>query len=481
MHSLHHLALTTAGRILLSSGIRKAAAIALGPVVADSRDVVPGDVYWALQESHGDGAGTVEDAFRRGAQGVVASQVVAVPDDRWALLVDEPQRALQQWARWKRRQFSGTLIAVAGSVGKTTARQMIHTVLRSQLKGTASPKYRIHRWGVPLSMLAMEAEHDYAVLELGASGCGEIASLAEMCAPKVGVITRIGDAQLNGFDSRHGASEAKAELLAALPSSGHAVLADDSWLRTLAARCAAPITWIGTGPQCCPRATDVDCQQGRLEFHLDLGETSSPVAGSRNSKKPVRFKIPVWGRHHIQAALAAISIGRMLGFDLDDIAAALTKYDAVPLRCDVLDIRGATIINDTDNASPTAMHAALELLRDFDVPGRRIVICGDLAERGPQSIALHWRMGKDIVQVGGAELVIACGQFARHVTSGARSTGLIRSCCVPCDTVEQALPFVAQAILSGDVVLVKGSRVMAMERVIDAMQPFSREGALRAA
>ena len=162
----------------------------------------------------------------------------------------------------------------------------------------------------------------------------------------------------------------------------------------------------------------------------------------------------------------------MMGFDLEEIAAALADYQAVPMRCEVTEIRGATIINDTYNSNPTAMRAALELLRDFDAAGRRIVICGDMAELGSQSIALHWQMGKDIVQIGGAELVIACGRFARHVTAGARSTGLDRARAVPCDTIEDAMPYVGQAVLPGDIVLVKGSRVMAMERLIEALKQY---------
>jgi UDP-N-acetylmuramoyl-tripeptide--D-alanyl-D-alanine ligase len=321
-------------------------------------------------------------------------------------------------------------------------------------------------------MLTIEPQHDYAVLELGASRAGEIAVLAELCAPKVGVITQIGDAHLGGFGNRQGVAEAKAELLSALPSSGHAVLADDSWLRGLSSRCAAPITWIGTGPQCDLRAVDIECPPGRLEFHVACGEGAEAAAGSRLTKRPVRFSIPVWGRHHISAALASVAVGRMLGFDLEIIAAALANYQAVPMRCEVTEIRGATIINDTYNSNPTAMRAALELLREFDAAGRRIVICGDMAELGPQSIARHWQLGKDIVQIGGAELLIACGRFARHITAGARSTGLDRARAVPCDTIEDAMPYVGQAVLPGDIVLVKGSRVMAMERIVEALKQY---------
>jgi UDP-N-acetylmuramoyl-tripeptide--D-alanyl-D-alanine ligase len=470
METLYDLAQATGGRILPPHRMQDAASIALGRIVTDSRQVSPDDIFWALQGPNYDGAYFVDEAYRRGAQGVV-SRTGNIPDEGWILNVDDTQRALEQWARWKRRRFTGIVIAVTGSVGKTTTRQMIHTVLQSRLQGTASQRNYNNQWGVPLSMLNIQPQHDYAVLELGANRPGEIAMLAELCAPKVGLITQLGDAHLSGFGNRQGVAEAKAELLAALPASGHAVLADDWWLRAMASRCAAPITWIGSGPQCNLRAVDIDGSQGRLEFHVVCGESPTPAVGSRD-KKPVRFSIPVWGRHHVNAALAAVSVGRMMGFDLEAIAAALANYQAVPMRCEVTEIRGATIINDTYNSNPTAMRAALELLRDFDAAGRRIVICGDMAELGPQSIALHWQLGKDIVQMGGAELVIACGRFARHVTSGARSTGLMRARAVPCETIEDAMPYVGQAILPGDIVLVKGSRVMAMERLIEALKQY---------
>ena len=209
-------------------------------MVSDSRTIEPGDVFWALRGPNHDGEQFVAEAFRRGAAGAVVAEDVAVPDDRWVVRVDDTHQALLAWARWKRRQFTGTVIAVTGSAGKTTTRQMIHTVLQSRLRGTASPRNFNNHLGVPLSMTAIEPEHDYAVLELGASRPGEIAALAELSAPQVGVITRIGDAHLGGFGSRRQIAQAKAELLAALPADGQAVLGDDPWLRKLAHGCAGP-------------------------------------------------------------------------------------------------------------------------------------------------------------------------------------------------------------------------------------------------
>lgn len=429
----------------------------LGPVATDSRRVNEGDVFWALRGANYDGNDYVAEAFRRGAAGAVTSRPNAHPAGRWTVTVEDTQPALWKWARWKRQRFAGTVVAVTGSVGKTTTRQMIHTVLSRRLRGTASPRNYNNHFGVPLSMLALEAEHDYAVLELGASGPGEIGALADLCAPKIGVITYVGDAHLGGFGSRRGVAEAKGELLAALPSDGHAVLVDDPWVRRIAARCAAPITWVGRDGQGIV-ADEVACSGGRLGFR---------VAGCP-------FSIPVWGRHHVNAALAAVAIGRLMGLELPEMAESLAGFNPLPMRCEVSEIRGATIVNDAYNANPASMHAALELLRDFDTSGRRIIVCGDMAELGEAAARRHFQLGREVVNVCGADLLIACGQFSRSVVDGARAAGMSRARTIPCATTADALPYLGQAILPGDVVLVKGSRSMKMEQVVEAFRCYPR-------
>ena len=425
----------------------------LGRIVADSRQVEPGDVFWALAGENHDGADFASEAFAREAIGVVAARPVEAPSDRWVLTVDDTQRALNQWAKAWRDWFTGTVIAVTGSVGKTTTRQMIHSVLKTRLAGTASPKNYNNHVGVPLSMLRIAPEHDYAVLELAASGRGEIAALAELSSPTIGVITNVGDAHLGGFGSREGVAEAKAELLAALPPDGHAFLADHPVLRRLASRYSVPVTWIGRGGECDLTATDVHWSHGKLRFRV-FGR---------------KFCVPVWGRHHLDSALVAVAVGLMMGFDLREIAAALGRFRPVPMRCEVTQAGGATIINDAYNASPAAMRAALELLRDFRATGRRIFVSGDMNELGDESAALHRRLGNQTVTLCGADLLIACGGFARQVVTGARAAGMPPARSFACRTAEEAVPRLGQTVRPGDVVLVKGSRTMGMERVVEAI------------
>jgi len=472
MATLQHLLDATGGRLLLSSGAGAWQAAPAGPVSTDSRQVAAGEVFWALRGATHDGNDFAAEALLQGAAGAVVSKPLEVPPGCWALLVDDTHEALRRWAVWRRRHFTGIVIAVTGSVGKSTTRQMIHAILGSRLQGTASPRNYNNQFGVPLSMLAIEPEHDYAVLELGASRPGEIAGLAEMCAPKIGVITQLGEVHLEGFGSRRRIAEAKAELLGALPADGQAILADDPGLRQAAHGCAARVTWVGTGEQSDVRATDVTSRNGELAFRLAIGTGSGERHGQAGMGH--RFTVPVWGRHHLTGALAAIAVGRAMGLDVEQMADALDDFQPLPMRCEVREIRGATIINDTYNASPPSMRAALELLRETDGPGRRVVVCGDMAELGPQSVSLHWQLGKQVARVAEADLLIACGQFARHVVAGARAAGMPAGRAIGCERFEEILPHLGQAVVPGDVVLVKGSRNMGMQRVVEALESYPR-------
>ena len=428
----------------------------VGPIVTDSRVVEPEEVFWGLEGPRFNGAHFAEEAFIRGAAGVVATGRRVEPwAGRWALQVDDSRQALWKLAAWCRSQYGGPLVAVTGSVGKTTTRQMIDTVLKHRLAGAVSPRNYNNDVGVPLSLLRLERWHKYGVIELAASAPGEIGRLARLVQPSIGVITKIGEAHLGGFGSEAIIAAAKAELLAELPMHGQAVLnADDPWMRRIANRSSAKNIWVGRAADADIMGTDIASHNGRLCFQVE-GQS---------------FDVPVWGRHHLTAALSAIAVGQLFEMDLDEIATALAKFQAVPLRCEVTEAGGATIVNDTYNSSPTAMRAALELLREIDAPGKRIVVAGDMGDLGATADDWHRRVGEEVVSLGGADWLIACGDHAAAMTDAAAAAGMPRDHAVACQRWEDTLGVLSHAMKTGDVVLVKGARVMGMERILDSMK-----------
>ncbi len=455
--TVRQLPLVVGGRLRMATLAPPAGEDApVGRIVIDSREVAQGDTFWGLAGTQCDGASFAEAAYAAQATGVVvANRYIQPGPGCWSLEVEDSLAALTRLATWNRARFGGSMIAVTGSVGKTTARQMIHSVLRTAGSGCTSPKNYNNHVGVPLSLLGVEPQHDFAVLELAASRPGEIAGLSRLVAPQIGVITRLGEAHLGGFGSLASIENSKAELLDALPADGWAVLSgDDRRLRRIAGRSRAKIVWVGRALDCDVVATRVNSRHGCLSFQVD----------------EQLFEVPVWGRHHLAGALAAVAVGRIFGLSMADIAAGLAGFESPPNRCEVSHWHGATIINDAYNASPTAMRAALELLRDFDAPGRRIVVCGDMRELGSASSEFHRQLGTEVVTLCGADLLMACGEHAAEVAAGAFQAGMPAARIVACRSPEETLPHLGGALAPGDVVLIKGSRMLAMERLVTALE-----------
>jgi UDP-N-acetylmuramoyl-tripeptide--D-alanyl-D-alanine ligase len=424
-------------------------------VVTDSRQVRRGDVFWGLPGTRFDGSHFASEAYARGAEGAIVGQRYVQPwPGCWSLEVADAQQARVRLASWNRQRHTGRIVAVTGSVGKTTTRQMIRAVLERQYCGMASPRNYNNHVGLPLSMLEMDPRHDFAVLELAASGPGEIGHLAEICQPHVGVITGVADAHLGGFGSLDAVAAAKCELIEHLPTDGWAVLAgDDVRLRRIAGRTPGKVLWYGRSLENDLVATHVESREGRLRFEVD----------------GTHMSVAVWGRHHLTSALAAVAVGRIFGIRDVEISRGLCEFEPPPMRCQITRLADMTIINDTYNASPVAMRAALELLRDFDAPGRRIVICGDMRELGEASGRLHTHLGDQIVTLCGADAVLACGEYAHDVVGGARTAGMPQSRALVAENFDQLRQQCELLLQPGDVVLVKGSRAMAMERLVEAL------------
>ncbi|MBS0210017.1 MAG: UDP-N-acetylmuramoyl-tripeptide--D-alanyl-D-alanine ligase [Planctomycetes bacterium] len=418
-------------------------------VAIDSRKLNAGEVFWAVRGVDRDGAEFVADAFNRGAAGVVTHVAPkSVPVGRWAIVVADGQAALADFARWQRGRFAGRVAAVTGSVGKTTARLLIDAVLGVRLAGSCSPENYNNQLGVPLSMSQWAPANEYAVVELAARRSGEIAELCQLCRPHIGVVTQLGESHLETFGSRGAIATTKAELIAALPAEGLAVLnADDPAQRDFERSTKARIVWVGRSARADLMATQVRYAHGRLSFTVQ-GE---------------RLVAPVWGRHHLTSVLAAVAVGREFGLSWDEIRAGLALFVPPAQRGAALSIGQLRVIDDSYNASPLSMRAGLELLRHDDSPGLRIVACGDMCELGDEAPALHRRFGQEVVTRCGADLLVACGPNADHVVNAAQQAGMSEQRAIACDSPAGVAEVVRERARPGSVVLLKGSRVMGME------------------
>jgi UDP-N-acetylmuramoyl-tripeptide--D-alanyl-D-alanine ligase len=423
-----------------------------GRLTIDSRDVERGDVFLALPGGRRDGHDFATEALRRGAALVIVRADRAADVAGPKLVVADTYAALRDLADWHRRQMEALVIGVTGSVGKTTAREMIYSALCGQHEGTRSRWNFNNEIGLPLSLLEIRPRHEFAVLELGAARVGDIANLAELARPEVGVITAIGTAHLATFGSVEGIMQGKGELLEALPAGGFAVLPGDCpKLRWMARRAKCRVVFVGEGTDNHLRMTRVERIGEWLSFRVD-GQA---------------YRLRVAGRHHLTNALCAVAIGREIGLSGSLLSESLARFEPVAGRGQVRRIGPWTVIDDTYNASPTAFAAALEALRELATPpaGRRIVVAGDMLELGDAARREHVLLGERIAQCG-AHRLLATGNHANDVAEGAMAAGFPPHCITTAGNWETLLLLLECWLEPGDTVLVKGSRGMQMERVI---------------
>lgn len=419
----------------------------------DSRSLVPGDVFWALAGEHTDGHEHAAAAFERGAGLIVcrADRAESISGPR--LVVADPLKSLQTFAAWYRQQQDALVIGVTGSVGKTTTRGLIDAVLSGQFCGVQSPASFNNHLGVPLSLLNVEQQHEYAVLEMGASHGGEIRRLCEIAQPEVGVITAIGRAHLEGFGGIDGVIRGKGELLESLPKTGFCVLpGDDPIIRRMALRAQCRTMFVGENSENDLVANRMHVSENALSFQVDGQELVVTLAG----------------RHHLTNALIAVAIGREIGMEWPAIQAGLARFRPAPGRCQPLRIGPWQVIDDTYNANLTSMSAALELLKQTNLthPQRCFAVLGDMLELGPMAKAEHFALGTKAGQMR-VDGLLACGEFAHDVAQGAYSAGIPAGRLVATPQLQILLTMLDCWLEPGDVILVKGSRGMRMERVID--------------
>ncbi len=434
------------------------AAIAFNRVTTDSRTTCRGDLFWALEGATYDGHDFLQEAFGRGAVACVV-QENKIPANRTGassvptIAVPDVLQGLQNFARSYRRRMDALVIGITGTVGKTTTRELVHCVLSSTFEGCRSQKNFNNHIGLPLCVLDIECRHEFAVLELAASHGGEIRELAEIAKPEVGLLTSIGVAHLDGFGSLETIAATKTELLESLPASGFAVInGDDSRCRAAADRARCRVITVGECDNNNLRATSIEV--GRHAVRFDVEGTS--------------YGIPAVGSHHVTAGLFAIAVAREVGIKPIDIAEGLARFVPAPGRCQVRQRRPWTVIDDTYNANPSSAEAACRLLSDWNCDGNRILVLADMLELGMQSTAWHSLIGQSAARLG-IDRLIAFGRFGADCLAGARSEGMSSEQMAWCDDIDVVGAILDCWLEPGDVVLVKGSRSMRMERVVEQL------------
>jgi UDP-N-acetylmuramoyl-tripeptide--D-alanyl-D-alanine ligase len=446
--TLHDLALATGGTLKCSAG----RAIVISGVGIDSRSIGPGDVFWAIRGPRHDGRAFIEEAFRAGAVAVVAEP--PVPDAPGpVLLVDNAVDALGRFAGWYRSLLDALVIGVTGSVGKTTTRELLHAALGGEPASVRSRRNFNNRLGVPLTLCDIESSHRFAVIEMGADRVGDIAHLAAIARPEVGVITYLGVAHLETFGSKDAIVRGKGELVEAIPSGGFAVLpGDQEQARPLAHRCRGATLFVGTGVDNTHRVTVREELPGRLRIAVD----GTP------------FEVATNGRHFAVAAGMAVVVARRLGRTDLQIARGFRSFKPVAGRSRVAMTTPWTVIDDTYNANPDSMAAAVNALASWPGTGRRIFVCGDMYGLGEQAEAAHRELGQKAASQNIA-LVVAIGNFARQVAQGARQAGMEARRLACFATRDEAAAALRDVLRPGDVVWVKASRPLELERLVEEL------------
>ncbi len=450
-------------------------------ICTDTRQVQPGDLFFALSGERFDAHQFVGDAFARGAVAAVVrgERLPAGSETGGALIeVPDPLLALGQLATWHRNRFPVRIIAVTGSVGKTTTKDLIAGVLAQQYRTLKSPGNLNAEIGLPLTLFELNAQHEVAVVELAMRGPGQIRYLARIARPEIGVITNIGLSHMELLGSQDAIAEAKAELLDFLPVGGTAVLnADDGYYDFLKSRIPAGAKLLSYG-------IDRGERQGVSGSYMGPGTRSDDRKGQIGSRFAIRVAkglsvrwswIPLLGRHNVRNALAAAAVGQALDVSPLRINRGLAEAEISGMRMATHRLNDSTmILDDAYNASsPEAVLAALEVLKE--VSGlRKIAVLGSMLELGPASEAAHRCVGE---AVAGHDLagLVTVGDRAEGIAAAARDAGFPADRIEVCATNDEVLRRLAPHRKPGDVILIKGSRGVAMESIVREL--LQNEGA----
>jgi UDP-N-acetylmuramoyl-tripeptide--D-alanyl-D-alanine ligase len=430
----------------------------------DSRTVAPGELFFAVRGGRLDGHDFVAAALERGAVAAVVSRerVALLPDAALAvplLIADDPLLALQSLAAHVRRRWGRRVVAVTGSAGKTTTKEAVAVALGARFNVLKSSGNLNNAFGLPLQLLRLEPEHEFAVIEMGMNHPGEIAALARISAPDWGVITNVGTAHIENFaEGQAGIARAKFELVAALPVTGVIFLnCDDPYVSQFGRDFPGRAVYFGAGPCANPRCLQVTENEAGLHLRFRAGEREGELT------------LRLLGLHNASNAMAGLAVAIEAGVDLDAAAAALASLTAGDKRGELIEIGGATVLNDSYNSNPEALRSMIRTLAGRPAR-RRVLVAGEMLELGEHGPALHATCGRAAAEAG-LDLVVGVQGNAVHLASAACAAG-VSALFLP--NAEAAGLWLQQNLREGDVALVKGSRGVHLERAIEALKPQAK-------
>ncbi|MER7915137.1 MULTISPECIES: UDP-N-acetylmuramoyl-tripeptide--D-alanyl-D-alanine ligase [unclassified Streptomyces] len=439
-----------------------------GPVVRDSREVVPGSLFAAFVGERVDGHDFAPQVVEAGAVAVLASRPVGVP----AIVVEDVQSALGALARHVVARLGATLVALTGSAGKTSTKDLIAQVLSGKAPTVFTPGSFNNEIGLPLTALTATEETRFLVLEMGARGIGHIRYLTGLTPPRIGVVLNVGSAHIGEFGGREQIAQAKGEIIEGLPEDGAAVLnADDPLVRAMAPRTKAKVILFGESAEADVRAENVRLTDtGQPAFRLHTPSGASDVT------------MRLYGEHHVSNALAAAAVAHELGMSAEEIATALSGAGSLSRwRMEVTERPdGVTIVNDAYNANPESMRAALRALAAMGNGRRTWAVLGKMAELGDEALAEHDAVGRLAVRLNVSKLVAVGGIEASWLQLGAYNEGSWGEESVHVSDAQAAIDLLRSELRPGDVVLVKASRSVGLEGVAAALLETGAEGEVAA-
>ncbi len=425
----------------------------------DSRTINRGELFIAIKGERFDGHDFVGQAFKRGAvAAVVENQASSIKhlassaENKKIIEVKDTLKTLGDIAHYHRMKFKIPVIGVTGSTGKTTVKEIIGHVLSKKYNILKNEGTRNNLIGLPLTLLELGGKHNLSVLEMGANHLGEIKRLSEIAKPTIGVITNIGLSHLEFLENIHNVFKAKSELLDSLESDSLALLnRDDRFLRDAETKCKK--IYFGINSDCQFRATNIETNKG---ISFKVGDS--------------RFRIALFGRHNVYNALTAIALGQIFGMKLNTISRALEDFrNPFSDRLSLLKNDYLEILNDTYNSNPLSFQRAMELLIDLGIKKRKVVISADMLELGEKSKDLHRKIGRLIAQ-SGIDTLLTVGPLSKYTSEAALSYGMKGKEVLHFNASKDLVSDLGDILQKDDIVLVKGSRAMHMEEVVEKIQ-----------